>query len=93
MYPAAVLAGRDHARMEGVNVEMVEDRASPPGPLALGRLRDQIEIAPSRSKAAASSPPLIISNPNHAVEADGPRHIVGSERDGADALDHGGNAP
>ena len=45
------VAGRDHARMEVVNVGMVEDHASPPGPLALGRLRDQIEIAPSRSKA------------------------------------------
>ena len=89
------VAGHDHARMEGVNVGMVEDHASPPGPLALGRLRDQIEIAPSRSKARECCVVATVNNlkSQHAVEADGPRHIVGSERDGANALDHGGNAP
>ena len=45
------IAGRNHSRMEGVNVGAVEDHASPPGPLALGRLRDEIEIARSRPKA------------------------------------------
>ena len=81
--------------MEGVNVGMVEDHASPPGPLALGRLRDEIEIAPSRSKARECCVVATVNDlkSQHAVEADGPRHIVGSERDGADALDHGGNAP
>ena len=43
------VARRDHFRMEGVGV--VEDHASPPGPLSLGRLRDEIEIAGSRPKA------------------------------------------
>ena len=53
------IAGRDHSRMEGVNVGVVEDHASPPGPLALGRSRDEIEIAGSARKLvnAASSPP------------------------------------
>ena len=36
------VAGRDYSRMEGVNVVVVEDHASPPGPLALGRLRELI---------------------------------------------------
>jgi hypothetical protein len=37
--------------MQGVNVGVVEDHASPPGPLSLGRLSDEIEIAVSRPKA------------------------------------------
>ena len=38
------VAGRDDARMEGVNVGMVEDNTSPPRPISLGRLGDEIEI-------------------------------------------------
>ena len=33
------IAGRDHARMKRIDVGMVEDDASPPGPRSLGRLR------------------------------------------------------
>jgi len=89
------VAGRDHSRMEGVNVGVVEDHASPPGPLALGRLRDEIEIAGSRPEARECCVLTAVNDLKfqHAIEADGPRHIVGGERDGADALDHGGNAP
>src|SRR5262245_38670323 len=45
------VARRDHSRMEGVNVGAVEDHPSPPGPLSLGRLRDEIEKAGSGAKA------------------------------------------
>src|SRR6266851_4395726 len=45
------VAGRDHARMEGVNVGMVEDNTSPPRPISLGRLGDEIEIVGSSPKA------------------------------------------
>src|SRR5262249_32979396 len=45
------IAGRDHARMQRVDVGMVEDDASPPRPRSLGRLGDQIEIARSSPKA------------------------------------------
>ena len=89
------VARRDHSRMEGVNVGVVEDHASPPGPLSLGRLRDEIEIAGSRPKARECCVLTAVNDlkSQHAIEADGPRHIVGGERDGADAFDHGGKAP
>jgi hypothetical protein len=45
--------------MEGVNVGMVEDHASPPGPLALGRLRDEIEIAPAARPVKKRSGPRL----------------------------------
>src|SRR5262249_15543556 len=88
------IAGRDHSRMEGVNVGAVEDHASPPVPLALGRLRDEIDIAGSHPKARECSVLTAVNDlkSQHAIEADGLRHIVGGERDGADAFDHGGNA-
>ena len=44
------VAGRDHPRMEGVNVGMVEDKTSPPRPISRGRLCDEIEIAGSSPK-------------------------------------------
>ena len=55
------IAGRDHARMQEIDVGMVEDDTSPPGPRSLGGLGDQIEIAPSSPKARkrGSSPPKI----------------------------------
>jgi len=45
------IAGRDHARMQGIDVGMVEDDTSPPGPRSLGRLGDQIEIARRRRRS------------------------------------------
>ena len=44
------VAGRNHARMKRVNVGMVEDNTSPPRPISLGRLGDEIEIICSSSK-------------------------------------------
>jgi hypothetical protein len=89
------IPGRDHARMERVNVGMVEDNTSPPRPIPLGRLGDEIEIVDSSPKARK---PCIVTTMNdhkshHALEADGARHVVGGQRDGTDALDHRGNAP
>src|SRR5450759_5508576 len=57
------VAGRDHSRMEGVNVGLAEDHASPPRPLTLGRLRDEIEIACSRPKARECLSLIHISEP------------------------------
>src|SRR5262249_189436 len=66
------IAGRDHSRMEGVNVGAIEDYASPPGPLALGRLRDEIKIAGSRPKARECRVLTAVNDlkSQHAVEAD-----------------------
>ncbi len=44
------VAGRDHARMEGVDVGMVEDDTSPPRPISLRGLCDEIEKAGSSPK-------------------------------------------
>ena len=46
------IAGRDYARMQRVDVGMVEDDTSPPRPRSLGRLRDQIEVARSSPKSS-----------------------------------------
>jgi hypothetical protein len=47
------ITGRDHALIEAVDVGMVEDDTSPPGPLLLSRLGDEIE------KAGSSANPVI----------------------------------
>ena len=45
------IAGRDHARVQGVNVGMVENHPPPPRPSSLGGLGDEIEVAASSPKA------------------------------------------
>src|SRR6266436_641228 len=84
------IAGRDHARMKGVDVGMVEDDASPPGPRSLGGLGNQIEIARSSPKARKRRVVAAVDHlkSQHAIEADRARHVVGGERDGTDAFDH-----
>src|SRR5216683_7421128 len=89
------VAGRDHARIEGVDVGMVEDDTSPPRPISLRGLCDEIEKAGSSLKTCKRG---VIATMNdlksqHAIEGDGARHVVGGERDSADALDHRGTAP
>src|SRR5260370_14260334 len=83
------IAGRDHARVQRVDVGMVEDDASPPRPRSLGRLGDQIEIARSSPKARKRgvAAPVDHLKSQHAIEADRARHVVGGERDGADIFD------
>src|SRR5262245_23469860 len=49
------VAGRDHVRMEGINVRVVKNNTSPPGPPPLDRLGDEIEIAGSSPKARKRS--------------------------------------
>src|SRR6516164_160231 len=69
---------------------MVEDDTSPPGPRSLGRLGDQIEIAPSSPKARKRGLVAAVKQlkSQHAIEADRARHVVGGEGDGTDAFDH-----
>src|SRR5262245_16568569 len=76
--------------MERVDVGMVEDDASPPGPRSLGGLGDQIEVARSSPKARKRGVLAAIDHlkSQHAIEADRARHVVGGERDGADTFDH-----
>src|SRR5262249_25986313 len=84
------IAGRDHARMKRVDVGMVEDDASPPRPRSLGGLGDQIEIARSGPEARKGGVVAAVKHlkSQHAIEADRAPHVVGGERDGADAFDH-----
>src|SRR5262252_2760934 len=84
------IAGRDHARVERVDVGMVEDDASPPRPRSLGGLGDQIEVARSGPKARKGGVVAAVKHlkSQHTIEADRARHVVGGERDGADAFDH-----
>src|SRR5258708_9191041 len=89
------VAGRDHARIEGVDVGMVEDDTSPPRPISLCGLCDEIEKAGSGPKTCKRG---VITTMNdlksqHEIEGDGARHVVGGQRDSADALDHRGAAP
>jgi hypothetical protein len=88
------ITGRNHARIESVNVGMVEDDAPPPRPLSLGRLLDQIEKAGSSPKACKRSAVTAMNDlkSQHAVESDGASHIVRGQRDGTDALNHSGAA-
>src|SRR6476661_128654 len=88
------VAGRDHARMEGINVGMVEDNASPPRPISLGRLGDEIEVVGSSTKARKRCVVTTINDlkSQYAIKAHGARHIVSGQRDGTDALDHRGIA-
>jgi hypothetical protein len=76
------VAGRDHARMEGVNVGMVEDNTSPPRPISLGRLGNEIEIAVSNPKTRKR---CLVTTMNdlkaeHAIEANSARHNADAER-------------
>jgi hypothetical protein len=58
-------------------------------------LGDEIEIAASSPKARKRCVVATVNNlkSQHAIEVDGTRHAVGSQRDGANALDHHENAP
>lgn len=80
----------EHARIEDVDVGMVEDHTSPPRPLSLRRLRDQIEKAGSSPEACKRSALSTMNDlkSQHAVESDGTRHVVCGQCDGTDALDH-----
>jgi hypothetical protein len=74
---------------------MVEDNASPPRPNSVGRLGDEIEVAGSSPKTRERCVLITVNDlkSQHAIEADGARHIVGGQRDSTDALDNCGNAP
>src|SRR5262245_65930952 len=76
--------------MERVDVGMVENDASPPGPRSLRGLGNQIEIVRSSPKARKRGVLAAIDHlkSQHAIEAHRARHVVGGERDGADAFDH-----
>ena len=46
------IAGRDHARVQGVNVGMVKDHPPPPRPSSLGGLGDEIEVEQAKKRIA-----------------------------------------
>src|SRR5712672_221043 len=72
------VAGRDHARIEGVDVGMVEDDTSPPRPISLRELCDEIEKAGSSPKTCKRGVITTVNDlkSQHAIEGDGARHVV-----------------
>jgi hypothetical protein len=86
------IAGRDHARIEAVDVGMIEDDTPPPGPLSLGWSCDEIEKAGSSPKACKRRVITAMDDgeSQHAVKSNGTRHIVRGQRDGPDAFNHCG---
>src|SRR5215831_4335738 len=89
------VAGRDDARIEAIDIGMVEDDTPPPRPISFSGLCDEIEKAGSSPKTCKRG---FIATMNdlksqHAIEGDGARHIVGGQRDGTDALHHRPTAP
>ena len=75
------VAGRDHVSMEGINVRVVKDNTSPPGPIPLDRLGDEIEITCSSSKARKRCVLATINDlkSQHAIETNSTKHIVGGQ--------------
>jgi hypothetical protein len=86
------IASHDHARMEAVNVGMMEDDTPPPGPLPLRRLCDEIKKAGSSPEACKCRIMTAMNDlkSQHAVKGDGTCHIVRGQRDSPDALNHCG---
>src|SRR5262249_14275654 len=84
------VTGRDHLRMKRVDVGLIEDDTPPPGPVSLGGLRDQIEIAGAWAKAGEGGAVAAVNHleSEHAIETDGARHVVGRQRHGTDAFNH-----
>src|ERR1700756_4922281 len=83
-----LMAGFKRTLVEDVDIADVEDDASPPRPLLLLALRDQVEITRSDAKAGKGSRLAAVAHveSERTVKADGTCHIVGSKRDGADAF-------
>src|SRR6516225_5220151 len=85
------VAGGDKTGIERVEVRYVEYQSAPPGPLALGRLGDQVDEIAAGAKTAKcrilTAKPQF--KPKQAVKPDGAAHVVRGERDGVDAFDHG----
>src|SRR5258708_23233675 len=78
-----------------INIGDVEDYAPPPGPAPLGRLGNEVKIAPPYSKAGEGRLFVAIQDlkPQRAVESDSSWHFVGAQCDRADPLDHGQSSP
>src|SRR5580692_9086960 len=74
-------AGRKGTRVESIDVGMMEDDAAPPRPLALA-FEDQVEKARAGAEAGERGRLAAIGDleAKRAVEADGPRHVVGRKR-------------
>src|SRR3954469_2065269 len=78
--------------IEAIHIGHMEDHASPPGPLSLYRLGDQVQIARSSAEAGERGcfTPEQDLKPERLIEADSSAHVVSGEGDGAQSLDHRG---
>src|SRR5215469_5892822 len=85
-------AGRDEMGMKRIDIGYVEYQSSPPRPVALGRLDDQVDEIAAGAKTAEPRVLTAIQQlePQHPVKPNSPLHVVGGERNGADAFDHRG---
>src|ERR1700719_4383166 len=84
------VSGRYHARIEGVDIGIIKDDASPTRPCPLMHLRDEFDIARARPEAREIR---VIATVDHlksevAIEAHRARHVVRGKRYRADVLDH-----
>jgi hypothetical protein len=81
------VAGRYYRGVQGIHVGMVEDDPSPPRPLFLDGLSDEIEVAVASLEARKPSRMVTVNNfkSECSIEANGPRHIMRRQRYGADA--------
>src|SRR6266850_1096160 len=85
-----VATGRYQAGIQPVDVGNVEDQAPPPGPLAFGRLKDQVEKIRPGAKTGELRLFTAIEHlkSQHAVKPDGSAHVMCGEGYGADVVDH-----
>src|SRR6516225_7624986 len=81
-------AGRQRALIQGIDIVDIEDDASPPRPPLLLALGDEVEITASGPIAGKGCGFAAIEDveTERGVEADGAPHVVGGERDGANAF-------
>jgi len=77
------------ARVKQINIADIENHPAPPAPLPLGRLGNQVQVAPAGSKAGKGGGLAAVaqSKTQRAIEIYGARHVMGGQCEGADLLD------
>jgi len=87
------IAVRDDTGVQGVDIRHVEDDATPPCPVPLFRLDDEVQIAGSGPKTGEGCVLAATDEveTQRGVEANRTRHIMRRQCDRTDALDHRGD--
>ncbi len=79
----------DAVLVQGVHVRDIEDHPTPPGPLVLQRLSNQVHITRSGKQASKGCPFAAVADgkTERTIEPYGACHIMGRQADGADGFD------